>query len=212
MKIIDVSLPITNSLPVWPGDPAINNQLVAQIKLGAECNITQLSFGAHIGTHMDAPCHFLDGRGGIETLNLDDLIGPCYVVELPEDVMTITAEVIEKAHIPAGANRLVFKSRNSRFWDENPARFHTEFTAFEPDAARLLVSRGVRLLALDYLSIAPYQRAVETHQILLGAGVAVVEGLDLRQVSAGYYSILCLPLKLAGSDGAPTRVVLIDEV
>jgi arylformamidase len=212
MKIIDVSLPITNSLPVWPGDPAINNQLVAQINLGAECNVTQLNLGAHVGTHMDAPCHFLDGREGIESLHLENLIGPCYVVELPDDVMTINGEILDKANIPSGANRLVFKTRNSKFWDEKPATFHTDFTAFEPDAARLLVDRGIRLIGIDYLSIAPYKRATETHRILLGGGVSIVEGLDLRQVSGGYYSILCLPLKLVGSDGSPARVVLIDEV
>jgi len=212
MKIIDVSLPITNQLPVWPGDPAIHNHRVAQIKQGAECNITQLSLGAHVGTHMDAPCHFLDGREGIESLRLEDLIGPCYVVELPSDVMVINGEVLEMANIPSGAKRLLFKTRNSMFWDEKPTVFHTDFTAFEPDAARLLVDRGIHLLGIDYLSIAPYQRAAETHRILLGGGVSIVEGLDLRQVTAGYYSILCLPLKLVGSDGSPTRVVLIDEV
>jgi arylformamidase len=136
------------------------------------------------------------------------LSGRVYVLHLP-DCELITAKVLENAEIPPRTRRLLFRTRNSNYWIENQKVFHTDFVALSPDAAQWLVNRGVKLVGIDYLSIAPFNDGQPTHDVLLKAGVVIVEGLDLSKISQGRYTLHCLPLKLAGSDGAPARVILI---
>jgi arylformamidase len=208
MRIYDISLPVSPGMPVWPGDPEVVFNRLAKIEEGADANLTHIQMSAHTGTHVDAPYHFLGGDADkVEQLSLKLLTGRAYVLHLP-DVDLITAADLEKADIPPHTRRLLFKTRNSHYWAEHPAVFHKEFVALSPDAAQLLVDHGVKLVGVDYLSVAPYHASVLTHQVLLKAGVVVVEGLDLSEVSQGHYTLYCLPLKLVGSDGAPARAIL----
>jgi arylformamidase len=209
MHIYDISLTVTPDLPTWPGDPPIVVDRFVKMEEGAPNNVTRISMCAHVGTHVDAPYHFLGGNTPtVDELSLKTLTGRVYVLEML-GVNLITAKALEKAEIPPRTRRLIFKTRNTALWS-NPAHpFKTDFVAISPDGAQFLVERGVKLVGVDYLSVAPYTDPIPTHQILLKAGVVVIEGLNLSQVSQGRYSLYCLPMKLAGSDGAPARAILI---
>ncbi len=209
MTIYDVSLTISPEMPVWPGDPAVQLTQVAFIDQGANANVSHISLGVHTGTHLDAPHHFLNDNRTIESLPLDVLTGPCFVFQFPDDVDAITAGVLERTSWPAGITRVLFGTRNSKIWARSEKAFQTDFVAITEDGARWLVEKGVRLVGVDYLSVAPYKQSRPTHEILLGAGVIPVEGLDLSRVPRGFYDLYCLPLKIAGSDGAPARAILI---
>lgn len=211
MKIYDVTLPISPNLPFWPSDPPLQTELVSSIEAGANANVTKLTLSAHSGTHLDAPRHFLRDGATVESLPLEILIGPVYVVRIPDEVTLLDSHVLTGADIPADASRVLFKTRNSTLWARGVREFQTDFAAIPEDGAHWLAARGIRLVGIDYLSIAPYQKGTPTHQVLLRAGVVIVEGLDLSNVDAGVYEMYCLPLKLVGADGAPARVVLIDR-
>lgn len=207
MKIYDITLPIHPDLPVWPGDPAIQLERVASISQGSNANVSRLACSVHIGTHVDAPLHFIDGGNSVDQLELKTLIGRAHVVDC-RGIDQITARVLEAAGISKRARRLLLKTDNSRLWNEGQKDFIEDFVALQPDAAEWLIKQGIRLVGIDYLSIAPYHQGAPTHQILLRAGIVIVEGLNLGPVPAGRYTLHCLPLNLVGSDGAPARVIL----
>jgi arylformamidase len=210
MRIYDVSVPISEETPTYPGDPGIEISQWAAIGGGDAANVTLLHFGAHTATHVDAPSHFIEGASRVAAMPLDVLVGPARVFELPEDVQAITANHLSTAELD-GATRALFKTRNSRFWDDTALGFRTDYTYIAPDAARLLVECGVRLVGIDYLSVEAFKPAsYDTHQALLSNGVVIIEGLDLREIAAGDYELICLPLKIAGGtgDGAPARAIL----
>jgi arylformamidase len=211
MKFYDITLTIKPSMPVWPGDPKVTLERVSKIEEGANANVSKISMSVHTGTHMDAPVHFLQGGKSIDTLPLEALIGPAQVIQLPDSVETINAAVLEQAGIAQATERLLIKSRNSAYWINPDDSFQTGFLAVEADGAAYLVERGVKLVGIDYLSIAPYKRSRPTHEVLLKAGMVILEGADLSAVPAGFYQLICLPLKLGGSDGSPARAVLIGE-
>jgi len=211
MKFYDITLTIRPSMPVWPGDPQVTLERVSKIEEGANANVSKMSLSVHTGTHMDAPYHFLPEGKSIDTLPLEILIGPAQVIQLPDNVATITAAVLEQAGIGEGVERLLIKSRNSAYWINPDDVFKTGFVALEVDGAAYLVKRGIKLVGIDYLSIAPYKRSRPTHEALLKASMVILEGADLSAVPAGYYQLICLPLKLGGSDGSPARAVLIEE-
>jgi arylformamidase len=166
--------------------------------------------GAHVGTHVDAPYHFLGGdKLTVDQLDLKDLTGRVYVLRIPDEVDLVTAEVLEKGEIPPRTRRLLFKTRNSSFWAASGSTFRTDYVALSPDGAQYLVNKGIRLVGIDYLGIAPFSDPAPTHQILLSAGVIILEGLNLSEVPPGRYALYCLPVKLAGSDGAPARTILV---
>jgi arylformamidase len=209
MRIYDVTLTLSPELPVWPGDPPIMLQHIAKIDTKSEVNLTQLEMSAHSGTHVDAPFHFLGGDTlTVEKLSLNDLTGRAYVLQIPDQVELISRETLVEAKIPARTRRLLLKTGNSSFWEKGEKAFQTSFSCLSPGAAEYLVERGIRLVGIDYLSIAPYGDGAPTHKILLAAGIVIVEGLNLSEVPAGRYMLYCLPLKLLGSDGAPARVIL----
>lgn len=208
MRTYDVTLTITHDMPVWPGDTPPTLVRTGSIEKGDNANTSEVTLSVHTGTHVDAPDHFLGNGKTIEQLPLDALLGRAYVLYLP-DVDQITAAVLERAEIPPRTRRLLFKTRNSEYWAKGVKEFQTGFAGLTEDAAQLLVDRNVRLVGIDYLSIAPYKKSRPTHRLLLEAGVVIVEGLDLSRVSQGRYTITCLPLKLGGSDGAPARVILV---
>jgi arylformamidase len=208
MRTYDISLTLSPSLPTWPGDPGIEIEQVEKIEDGSNANVSRINMGVHSGTHIDAPFHFLQEGTPVEQIDLSLLTGRVYVLHLPEEDL-ITASVLERSQIPPRTRRVLFKTRNSEYWANEEANFQADFVGLSDDGARYLVKRGVKLVGVDYLSVAPYTESRPTHEILLEAGVVIVEGLNLTEVSQGRYTLYCLPLKIAGSDGAPARAILI---
>jgi arylformamidase len=208
MKVYDISLTLRQRMPVYPGEPTPLIEPMKQIERGDFCNVSRLTIATHTGTHIDAPLHFLPGATSVDRLAVDVLVGPALVVEMAVD-QEITAADLEAAAIPPGTERLLFKTRNSRLLDDDD--FRRDFVYLTLDAARWLVERGVRLVAIDYLSVEQMDAQPNiVHETLLRAGVVIVEGADLRQVAPGPYLLACLPLKIAGADGSPVRAVLVD--
>jgi len=209
MAIHDITLTISPGMPLWPGDPPVELSQVLSMDLGAGANLSSLSFSLHTGTHVDAPHHFTNDHRTVESMPLETLTGPCMLLHLGDEVDAITAQVLEAAAIPAEVTRLLFRTRNSARWARGDYTFHEDFVAIPQDGAEWLVRHGLRLVGVDYLSVAPMADISATHKTLLKAGVVVIEGLDLSQVEQGIYDLYCLPLKVAGADGAPARVILI---
>ncbi len=211
MRIYDISVAIApGETPTYPGDPGIKIESWASLAKGDAANVSVLHFGAHTATHVDAPAHFIEGAPGFSWLALDAFIGESRVVELPDDISAIDAGHVAAADLN-GATRVLFKTRNSAFWKDAGGHFREDFTYLAPDGARALVERGVRLVGIDYLSVEKFKSDnFDTHTVLLSNGVVIVEGLDLSEVSAGMYELICLPLKVAGGsgDGAPARAIL----
>ena len=210
MPIYDVTVPLSNDLPTWPGDPEVQIRDWRSLSNGDGANVSLLNFGAHSGTHVDAPAHFLEGAAKVETLPLDVLIGEAQVVEVPEDCREIDEEFVS-AHCAPGNTRVLFKTRNSAFWNDSKPEFRTDFTYLALNAATRLVQQGAKLIGIDYLSIEKFgEHDHETHHALLSRGVIILEGLNLSDIPAGKYELICLPLRLRSNkgDGAPARVVL----
>jgi len=203
MEILDISIPIRTRMPIYPANAGVALRRIDAIADGAVANVSAVDLGAHTGTHVDAPNHFLDGAGGVDTVALAPLIGPAVVVDATAVDKTLDAAAVAAAGVPAGAERVLFKTRNSQLWEQD--EFSEDFVSFDASGARALLDAGVRLVGIDYLSIGD----PGAHRALLGADVAVVEGLDLRAVEPGPYQLVCLPLKLVGSDGGPARAVLL---
>ena len=204
---IDVSVPLRPGVAIFEGDPTFHLERAFSIAGGALCNVSHVDMGVHTGTHLDAPIHFIDGAPASESIPLEAGIGPAWVVDATGiGGPAIGAAELAELAIPADATRLLFKTRNSALWDE--AGFSESFVALDEGAATELVARGVRLVGIDYLSIAPFGNPVGTHQALLAARVAILEGLDLREVDPGPIELLCLPIRLVGSDGVPARVLV----
>jgi len=207
MDWIDISIPLHDHMTVFTGDPPFNIELAQSMADGAICNVSRMELGVHTGTHMDAPVHFIEGAAGAESADLDVLLGPAWVVDASSAAgAAITAEDLARFEIPDGEDRLLFRTRAARLWDRD--EFDPGFVAPDASAAETLVRRGVRLVGVDYLSVAPFDAPVPTHRTLLGGGVVVLEGLDLREVAPGPYELLCLPLRIVGSDGAPARALV----
>jgi arylformamidase len=205
VAIHDISVPIRPDMPVYAGDPDVELERASSISEGGHANVSKLSLGVHTGTHVDAPVHFIEGAPGMESVSLDALCGPAVVV----DGTSISGDSIgesdlEAIDIPAGAERVLLKTRNSDLW--NQKEFTRDFLRLDGSGARFVVARGIRTIGIDYLSVGDH----EAHRELLGAGVVPVEGLDLRKIEPGEYTFVCLPLDLVGSDGAPARAILID--
>jgi arylformamidase len=210
MTLYDISLTISEDLPIWPGDPRIELKKISQIKDGEMANMTHLSACVHIGTHVDAPDHFLGNGQTVENLPVELLVGKATVVEIPAEGQ-ISAVDLQTAAIPEGTIRLLIKTANSQLWAQDLNEFKEDFIALEADAAAYLVNRGVKVVGVDYLSVAPFVDPAPTHKVLLGANVLIIEGLNLSGVDPGEYTLMCLPIKIKGSDGAPARVLLQKE-
>ena len=208
MKLYDITVPLRSDMPTYEGEPGPRLEFPKLLARGDSATVSVLSLGSHTGTHVDAPSHFLDGADGVEKLSLDALVGPAYVAEFSGDSHITAADIVSLA-VPADCRRLLFKTRNSSLW--NDPDFHTDFIALAPDGARALTERGMQLVGIDYLSIERFHaRPHEVHQTLLASGIVILEGLDLRQVTAGHYFLVCAPLNVVGAEGAPARTFLLD--
>lgn len=205
--LIDISVPLRQPMPTYPGDAPFELIPVARIAEGALANGSRLQIGTHSGTHIDAPWHFNDSGKRIHEIPLARLIGYAYVADLRGHAH-ITADVLENAAIPPTTTRLLLKTDNSVRWTHETA-FNENHVALTPDAAEWLVRRAIDLVGVDYLSVERYGAPrPEVHHILCGAGKIIIEGLNLSGVETGEYELICMPLLIEGADGAPARVAL----
>jgi arylformamidase len=205
-RIYDITLPIAEGMITYPDNPAIRIRAHSSIAAGDDANVTALSFGSHTATHVDAAHHFVDGGQTVDELPLDRLIGPATVVRLADDITAIGERELRAADI-AGATRLLLRTRNAALLERD--EFETDFAYLTEDGAAFLLAQGIELVGIDYLSIEAFDAdEPAAHRTLLRREVIVVEGLDLREVPPGRYELICLPLKVAGIDGAPVRAVL----
>ncbi len=208
MKIYDISVPVSDTLHTYKGDPGVVIERRSDLDKGDPMTISHLNMGAHTGTHMDAPLHFVRGGETIDQLDLNLLIGPAQVVDLSQVAHAITARDLEAAHIPAGTERLLLKTRNDALW-EKPG-FQEDFVGLDVDAAQWVLDHRIKLIGIDYLSIECFGSSDHpVHHMLLGGRVVIVEGINLHDVQPGSYELICLPVKLANAEGAPARAVLI---
>jgi len=212
MKIHDVTLVLRPDMITWPGEPAPRIEPLKRIARGDSNNVSIVTLGDHVGTHVDPPLHFIEGGNTVDKLLLDALIGPCRVVKY-EGAGHITGAWLDGAGIPKGTERILFKTRNSDRWSDANAPFTRDFTTLNASAAKWCIDHGVKLVGIDYLSIEPQgpeKAGYPVHKTLLAANVVIVETLDLRAVEPGTYELICAPLKIKDGDGAPARVFLIE--
>jgi len=207
MKIHDISITLSPKMAVWPGDDPFHVAPAQSIARGDHCNVSKLQIGSHCGTHVDAPLHFIDGATGVDAIDLQKLAGPAEVLDCT-GMKSVTAASL-RGRLRPGVIPLL-KTDLSSLPDTAP--FRPDYVFITTDAAELLVAAGVPAVGIDYLSVAGSGEAgAATHRTLLGAGLAVIEGLRLARVQPGRYTLVCLPLKIEGCDGAPARAILIDE-
>ena len=203
---IDVSVPLHTGMVHWPTDPSVRIERIADMNQGAVCNVSKVEMCAHVGTHMDGLNHFIKDGAPLDTVPFDAVIGPCRIIEI-KDTDSVKRDELKKHNLRKG-ERILLKTRNSKrqWWDED---FDTRFIHISKDAAQHMVERDIRTIGIDYLSVGGYERdGVECHQVLLGAGVWIIEGLNLTKVRPGKYDLICLPVKIRNSDGAPARAIL----
>jgi arylformamidase len=206
MGWIDVSVPVRSGMIVYDGDPAVAIERVSDVARGDLATVSRLDLGSHTGTHVDAPLHVLPGGPPADRLPPDALVGTAVVADARDAPGDIDAAALAALGLPEGTERLLLRTRNGDLWDRGA--FTRDYVGVTEDAARELVRMGVRLVGIDYLSIAPAADPIPTHRVLLEAGVVIVEGLDLRAAAPGAYDLVCLPLRLEGGDGAPARALL----
>lgn len=204
-KLLDVSVPLASGMPSYPGNPEFELQPIKRIADGGSSNVSRLVMGTHSGTHVDAPKHFIDEGVGVDALPLDLLIGRARVIEIGHRG-GVGAEDLAAAGLREDI-RVLLKTPNSRLWSSTT--FHEDYAHVTEEGARYLVEQGVKLVGVDYLSVEQFKKpGAPAHHTLLSNGVIIIEGLNLAEAEAGMYEMYCLPLPVAGGDGAPARVVL----
>ena len=203
---IDVTVPVRNGMVHWPGDPAFHIRRVYDQKNGDLCTLSHIELSVHTGTHMDAPLHFLQDAPTIDSMPIEATVGVARVIAIRDRTAIRKEELLE--HNLQPGERILFKTANCESsWDSDA--FDENFVFIAADGAHYLAECGIRTVGVDYLSVGGFrQDIVETHQAILGAGIWIIEGLDLRAISPGTYDMVCLPLKLMGSDGSPARAAL----
>jgi len=203
---IDISVPLKNGMVTWPGDPELTIERTSNIEKGDKVNLSHLSLGSHTGTHMDAPLHFLQDGEGLDKIPLTTLIGPARVIAIQDPVSVKPNELIP--HQVERGERILFKTHNSdQNWATRP--FLENFVFLSTEAAHFLAERKVQIVGVDYLSVGGYKKnGYEVHTALLKASIWIIEGLDLSRVQQGRYELICLPIRIADSDGAPARAIL----
>jgi arylformamidase len=207
--IYDVTVPISNSMPVWPGDPPVRLSVKSHLSRDKShtVRLTAIEMGSHTGTHIDAPFHMLDAGKHLDAFSLETLAGKATVFEIPE-VRSLGREELDGLDWK-GVERILFKTENSKHWQDG--KFYEEFVYLAPDGAEFLVEQGIRVVGIDYLSIDKFRsESHPSHFILLKENILIIEGLNLSAVTPGEYTLVALPLNLQNADGAPARVILMD--
>jgi arylformamidase len=208
MRIIDVSIPLDGRTPTYPGDPPFRKAPAKSRAQGDAAEVSRLTLGSHAGTHVDVPHHFIEGGADLSAVGLEAFVGPCRVVEATGRRRLEAADV--EAAAPTSAERILFKTDNSALWGREG--FARDYAYLSGEAAGALAASGVSLVGWDYLSVEEFGAAgAPAHEALLGAGVMILEGLNLSGVRAGEYFLAALPLALAGGDGSPVRAVLVED-
>jgi arylformamidase len=202
-RVYDISVGLHNAMQVFPGDPPPDIKRILTMPKDP-ANVSMMCMGTHTGTHVDPPIHFIEGGYTIDHIPLDHLYGSAEVLDLTNVDVAIKKKDIEHAR----SKIVLFKTRNSELW--NSSEFRKDYVYMDEDAANWAVGNGIKTIGIDYLSIASFHAGAAVHKILLGGGVTVIEGLDLRQVEPGLYTLACLPLKIVEGDGAPARAILIE--
>ena len=213
-KIIDISLPISPDMAIWPGDPKVTIRQVSSLEKGDSSNVSQIRMSVHTGTHIDAPLHFLKEGKSIADIPLSKLVGRALVMDMGEDVDVITRPVLEnhpQLDALKGAQKVLFKTRNSSLQESWGDHFHEEYVALDASGAAFLSEMDLDLIGVDYLSIAAFHDTDIPHHLLLRKEVVLLEGINLAEVPHGFYDLYCLPLNLADCEGAPARAILISE-
>ena len=206
MKYIDITFPITKNLPKWPG--SVGFEIEWHMIMPSDINnLSSFSIDSHFGTHLDAPLHFVDKGKSIDEIDFNNLIGRSFVTEI-KNIKSISNLDLEAAAIPKECKKLLIKTDNQAYWGNNVTEFQEDFSSIDSSGAQWIVERGIHLVGIDYLSIQRFHDGPETHQILLQNEVVILETLKLNKVSVGWYDLICLPLKLKGTEGSPVRAIL----
>ena len=208
MRIFDISVSLHNAMPVFPGDPAPDIKRVLSMPTDA-ANVSFLRMGSHTGTHLDPPLHFVEKGIPIDQIPLDRLYGKAQVLDLTHVELEHGISAVDLQRAGPTEKIVLFKTKNSQLWQYT--EFHTDFVYLDESGAKWIVDNEIKTVAIDYLSIASYKSGEAVHKILLGAGVTVVEGIDLSDVSPGKYTFACLPIKIKDGDGAPARAILVKD-
>jgi arylformamidase len=211
MRIFDISVPISEEIPVWPGDPRVTLRQLSSIKAGDHANVSQIRMSVHTGTHIDAPKHFIDSGNTIDQIPLEKLTGGVLVMDLGTEITHISKDVLmthPQIEQLMKASKVLFKTRNSSLWKTHPRTFQEDYVGIDSSGADFLSTMDLHLVGVDYLSIAPFNETLEPHQTLLGKDIVLLEGIDLSEVSGGIYKLYCLPLNIKGCEGSPARVIL----
>ena len=204
----DISVSLDENLPTWPGSPGVLIKLRMAIAQGDDANVTQLSIDVHSGTHVDAPRHFIDHGATVEEIGLDPFVGPAVVLDTGS-AKEITASVLDAAGMPDETERLLLRTANSSRSDMYQTPFDEDYAALTLDGAEWLATKRLRLVGIDYLSIQRFSESPDVHRALLDAGIPILEGLRLAEVTPGAYELICLPMRLANVEGAPARAILL---
>jgi arylformamidase len=202
---IDITVPLADGMVHWPDDPPVQIRRVQDLDKGDSHTLSLISMGSHCGTHVDSPAHYLEAGPTVDQAPLEIMLGPARVVEMT-DVESIKPDEL-RSHDLRGIQRILFRTRNSAFWHQGNT-FRQDYVYITIEAAAYLVECGVRVVGVDYLSVGGLRDGAAVHRTLLGAGIWIIEGLDLSGAAAGDYELACLPLKIKGGDGAPARAVL----
>ena len=211
MNIIDITIPLSERTPVWEGDKGVSIDRVAKIEEGSNFNVSRIELGVHAGTHIDGPFHLIDGGNTVDQIPLEILIGKVQVVQVSSEYDVINEKCLKKLNLDSTIDRILFKTSNSHYWENDPYAFNKEFVALNTSGAQYLADHGIRLVGVDYFSVSTFDDLIPPHVILLEHGTVLLENIDLGQVVPGIYTLICLPIKLIGTDGAPVRAVLISE-
>jgi len=211
MNIIDISIPLSEKTPVWEGYKGISVPRVAKIEEGSDFNVSRIELGVHAGTHIDAPYHVFKNGSTVDQIPLGNLIGRVQVVEIPDGISVINKNCLMNLDFQDGIDRILFKTSNSIYWETDPFSFNKEYVAINSEGAEYLANMDLRLVGVDYFSVSSYDDLKQPHLILLKRGIILLENIDLRQVVPEIYQLICLPLKIIDTDGAPVRAVLISD-
>jgi arylformamidase len=206
MKIYDISMPLSADTPVFPGDPPVIREPFLELSKGDEANVSRLVLSTHSGTHIDAPRHMDDRGVTVDHISLPLLIGRALVVEMT-GTRLISRKELERFPVK-GEDRLLLKTANSKLW--GLPEFSENYACLTEDGADYLAGIGIGLVGIDYLSIEPPDSS-SVHRKLMQHGIVILEGLNLSEVPAGIYQLICLPLRVKDGDGAPARAILMQK-